>query len=558
MEAFIESLLDRLLATSMQAAVLAALVWLLCRYVPRLSPATQCWLWWLVALHAVLGLFLEPVHLNWLQSEPAITTALVQSLPSGNVDTAMVSDTGPGLPLWQAGLLLLWAGGVALAGGWTLRNWLRAREVLKSSARCTDEQLLRTVAQTAAARGMRGAPRVRMSALVDSPMIIGQLRPVLLLPAHAALSRSELEMAVEHELEHLRRGDLRWGLIPAVARHAFFFHPLVHLAVREYGIAREAACDAAVVNAAHRCRRDYGQLLVRLGAASESSTGLAAVSPTFRSLRRRLILLQHTSFVPRAGSIAVLVLAIAGVVPVRLGTAAENPAAPATQAAPVVQIAGPGGQMSPPPGALPSLVFMPDPADHYPSASIGAGEEGRVRLRLCYDDRGRVTSSSVAGSSGFARLDEAAMQMGHRFEFQPGLADGIPQGSCIMQTVRFSVLGNEAAATPGGQVPAQTPAPDATATEHPRVLHRPDLVTHYPADSLASGEAGTVRIRICYSEQGRVTESTVAESSGFARLDAAAVRLGSMYRVRPGMTGGIPQAGCLVVPVRFSPTNQSR
>ena len=53
----LELLGSRLLATSVQTALLAGLVWLLCRYVRRLPASTQCALWWLVALQAVVGLF---------------------------------------------------------------------------------------------------------------------------------------------------------------------------------------------------------------------------------------------------------------------------------------------------------------------------------------------------------------------------------------------------------------------------------------------------------------------------------------------------------------------
>ncbi len=56
MGAFIDLALGRLVATSVQTVLLTALVWSLCRYVRRLSPAAQCWLWWLVALQALVGL----------------------------------------------------------------------------------------------------------------------------------------------------------------------------------------------------------------------------------------------------------------------------------------------------------------------------------------------------------------------------------------------------------------------------------------------------------------------------------------------------------------------
>ena len=62
----------------------------------------------------------------------------------------------------------------------------------------------------------------------------------------AAMSADDLDMALTHELIHLQRRDLWWGLLPAVSQHLFFFHPLVHVAAREYALAREEACDGAV------------------------------------------------------------------------------------------------------------------------------------------------------------------------------------------------------------------------------------------------------------------------------------------------------------------------
>ncbi|WP_267127074.1 hypothetical protein, partial [Xanthomonas sacchari] len=49
-----ETLLSRLLATSVQTLVLVALIWALCRWLPTLPAATRCRLWWLVAAQSVL------------------------------------------------------------------------------------------------------------------------------------------------------------------------------------------------------------------------------------------------------------------------------------------------------------------------------------------------------------------------------------------------------------------------------------------------------------------------------------------------------------------------
>lgn len=56
----------------------------------------------------------------------------------------------------------------------------------------------------------------------------------------------------------------------------------------------------------------------------------------------------------------------------------------------------------------------------YPRAAIDAGLEGRVLLLLTLDAAGRVTAVEVAGSSGHALLDDAALRAATRVGSLPG------------------------------------------------------------------------------------------------------------------------------------------
>lgn len=334
MDAFIVACLERLAATSVQTVVLVTLVWGLCRLLPRVPPATQCWLWWLVALQALLGLVAPPLELPWLAQAPAVPVVETMPLAAAGGDAMAGANTAapavpPGFP-WQLGLVALWLAGVIVMSGVTLRDWWRSRELLRRSAPCTDEVLVEALTLAAEAHGLRRTPRLRVSDGIDSPQLVGPWRPILLLPAHRLLGGDDLDMALTHELVHLHRRDLWWGWGPTLARHLFFFHPLIHLAVREYGIAREAACDAAVVAGDRRCRHDYGRLLVRLGTSPSLRTGLASASPTFLCLKRRLTMLQNTASFPRVGAFALLILVAAiGVAPLRLVAAPSEGAATA-------------------------------------------------------------------------------------------------------------------------------------------------------------------------------------------------------------------------------------
>ena len=161
---------------------------------------------------------------------------------------------------------------------------------------------------------------------IGSPQVIGLRHPVVLLPEGDVLSPEESAMALDHELAHLRRGDLWLAWVPALAQRLFFFHPLVAWSMREYALYREAACDVQVVQHGHSAPQDYGRLLLRLGVAHPLHAGLAGASPTFENLKRRLTMLQQTQTSSRLRSgLLVALIAVVGVTPYRV-TAHSEPA----------------------------------------------------------------------------------------------------------------------------------------------------------------------------------------------------------------------------------------
>jgi protein TonB len=59
----------------------------------------------------------------------------------------------------------------------------------------------------------------------------------------------------------------------------------------------------------------------------------------------------------------------------------------------------------------------------YPPASRRMDEHGVVRLRVLVDERGRPREVQVAQSSGFERLDEAAITAVRRWQFSPAMQE---------------------------------------------------------------------------------------------------------------------------------------
>ena len=72
LNALADTLLTRMLWTSIQAIALIGVVHLLGRLLPQLSPAMRCTLWWLVGAQLLLGLLWHaPLELPWLPA-PAV------------------------------------------------------------------------------------------------------------------------------------------------------------------------------------------------------------------------------------------------------------------------------------------------------------------------------------------------------------------------------------------------------------------------------------------------------------------------------------------------------
>ena len=225
-------------------------------------------------------------------------------------------------------MIALWIGGLVVAAALAIGQWRRMRS-LRARSREVGEDVTTLVGELSTRAGLSQPPDVRFSDEVEAPMVTGALRPTIILPSRrwASLSASQQEMAICHELLHVVRGDLWLGLVPSLAERIFFFHPLAHLAAREYVVAREAACDAAVLRVLEAEPCDYGRLLVTLGVAPlPGGVAASGAAHTFSSLKRRISMLDHgsPSGTVRLAGWVLAAAAVAALVPLTL---VERPSA---------------------------------------------------------------------------------------------------------------------------------------------------------------------------------------------------------------------------------------
>jgi TonB family protein len=96
---------------------------------------------------------------------------------------------------------------------------------------------------------LKRVPKLLISLHVGVPMVIGWLKPVVLLPASmvTGLNNAQLEMLLLHELAHIRRHDYLVNFFQTLVEILFFFHPSIHWISRQMRNEREYCSDDIAV-----------------------------------------------------------------------------------------------------------------------------------------------------------------------------------------------------------------------------------------------------------------------------------------------------------------------
>jgi uncharacterized protein (TIGR03435 family) len=87
--------------------------------------------------------------------------------------------------------------------------------------------------------------RLLVSGLVQTPAVVGWLKPAILLPAAAimGIAPEHIRALLAHELAHIRRHDYFVKVLQRVAETLLFYHPAVWWLSRQMDAEREACCD---------------------------------------------------------------------------------------------------------------------------------------------------------------------------------------------------------------------------------------------------------------------------------------------------------------------------
>jgi TonB family protein len=472
---------------------------------------------------------------------------------------------------FSAYLELTWIAGVALSLAPVIAGLWQIRSLRRSAIPWT-----------------RGADVLLLHEDLQGPMTCGILRPVILLPREAERwSDDDLNRAMIHEQEHVRRADWLTQCMARVICSLYWFHPLVWITWRKLVLDAERSCDDAVLGRSEATA--YASQLVELAkkmSASHRSPVLAMASRADLSARVSAVLdskqargrVGRWSLALACAAAGILVLAIA---PITLVEAQQPLVIPAVIApAPVVMIAP-----TTPPAVLKEVKHAFAPVGFVAAPQAPAPSQTVPSVRFMATSMLVITDVIATDKNGnaidglqpedFRVTEDDAVRRISIFEVQHMAQDGGKS---------YYILGYYTPNTePGHYRRIKVTAKRATEVwiEHRAGYYsRPLIVPHQPEgadpppDSIAPPDGvvpvqiiqkvepeyseaarkakwqGNVTVYVDIDESGNVTGLRLIHALGLG-LDQKAIDAVKQWKFKPGQKDGKPVASQAAIDVTF-------
>lgn len=466
--------------------------------------------------------------------------------PSGAVVAAASSDS------WRSALSmsnLLLAGWIAgfvlfllpLAAG------LRQVRSLRRSALPwpLGQPLVERLAREA---GIQRRVGVLLNETLAGPMTCGFAHPAIVLPLDAqSWDIEDLNRAMIHELEHVRRADWALHCVTRAVCAAYWFHPLVWIAWRQLALEAERSCDDAVLRRSEATA--YADQLVGLARRLSAAAKSPAMAMANRADLTKRVGALLDSRQPRGR---------AGVLPVALACAAAV-----------------------------ALVLALSPLKVV-AAQQSAGTDNGVEPagRLAVSTNLVIETVTVSGRNGnrieglqagdFILTEDGVAQTISIFEFQKldalsyyilGYYTSNQNVDGRFRKVQITLKDNASdtlAYRPGyyadkifklvdgaqnTKAPANTGAAASSVFDSPPLLLRKAQPT-YSDEARKAKYQGSVFLSIEIDASGQVTNPKVTRSLGLG-LDEKAIEAVSQWRFKPAMKDGSPVSVNVDVDVNF-------
>src|SRR6187401_1485833 len=177
---------------------------------------------------------------------------------------------------------------VLIAPVWQfIRNYRFVQMIRNTGIKKIDVAWRMYVKRTSVAMGIARDVKIWLSELVTSPVTIGYLKPIILIPVAAInnLTPHQIEAVILHELSHIYRYDYFLNLILSFIKTVLYFNPFVKLLIKSVEKEREHSCDEMVLQFQYK-PGEYASALLRLEQNKHRQMVLAAAGKNQDLLHR--------------------------------------------------------------------------------------------------------------------------------------------------------------------------------------------------------------------------------------------------------------------------------
>jgi len=224
-----------------------------------------------------------------------------------------------------------WLAGIALMSVRLFRQWVGVRRLRIIGVSEPSRKWTEMFDALKSKIGVRSRVSMLVSDIVDAPMVVGWLRPLVLVPATAftSLTPDQLQTVLAHELQHIARRDHLVNMLQAFIEVLLFFHPVTWWLSRQIRVERENCCDDGALLVTGSPRTFAEALLVLESLRTDQTTSPQLLTATGGLLMHRISRL-FGSNQPRslnAGWRAVSACTLLAVAGLTFGTAITDPIA---------------------------------------------------------------------------------------------------------------------------------------------------------------------------------------------------------------------------------------
>lgn len=209
------------------------------------------------------------------------TTSLVILSSHGHFETRNLvpsawQTTITWLELHQKAIVITWLLGIGIFSLRLLGSWLYIEFLIKSKLPIVSLVQSNLISNLKAHFGIKQEINISESQHIQSPMLVGWLKTVILFPIGVInqLESEEIEAILAHELAHLVRKDIWINVAQTMIEALLYYHPAIWWISTNIRVERENCCDELAISYTGDHIK-YAKTLVKMQELSLSNPALA-------------------------------------------------------------------------------------------------------------------------------------------------------------------------------------------------------------------------------------------------------------------------------------------